>query len=129
MDLSVFGVRATAGTLRAADGVVLRHTWTDKGVVAEPATNGAQLLHLSVALCILNDAYREAEKLGIKVDGIVVTVDGGFDDDWRSLGIDYSIKLEAEASDAERAALLELVHEVAEIPRALRAGATVTRVD
>lgn len=127
--MSVYGVRATAGTLRAADGVVLHHTWTDEGVVAGPATNGAQLLHLAVALCILNDAYREAEKLGIRVNGIVVEADGGFDADWRSTGVHYSITLEAEAADAELATLLELIDEVAEIPRTLRDGTTVTRVD
>ena len=61
MDLSPFGVRATAGTLRASEGVVLHHAWTEEGVMAGPVANGAQLLHLSVALCVLNDTYREAE--------------------------------------------------------------------
>lgn len=127
MDLSAFGVRATSGTLRAEDGVVLRHTWTDEGVVAGPAVNGAQLMHLSVALCVLNDAYREAKKLGIRVDGIVVEADGGFDAAWRSTGVQYSITLDTEASDVEQTTLLALIEEVAEIPRALRAGVTVTR--
>jgi hypothetical protein len=51
---------------------VLHHTWTDEGVIAAPAANGAQVLHLSVALCVLNDTYREAERLGIEVDGVAV---------------------------------------------------------
>jgi hypothetical protein len=55
MDLSSLGVRATAGTLRAVEGVVLHHAWTEGGVVTSPAGNGAQLLHLSVALCVLSD--------------------------------------------------------------------------
>ncbi len=83
MDLSPFGVRASAGTLRAAedaDSVVLRHVWTEEGVVAGPAANGAQVLHLSVALCVLNDTYREAERLGVEVRGVAVEVDGGFDE-------------------------------------------------
>lgn len=58
MDGSVFAVTATAGTLRAAEGVLLRHTWTEE----------------------------------------------------------------------EHARLLAVLHEVAEIPRALRAGTTVTRM-
>ncbi|HYO20305.1 MAG TPA: hypothetical protein VES02_16750 [Dermatophilaceae bacterium] len=59
MELSPLGVSATAGTLRASAGVVLHHEWTEEGVVASPAVNGAQVLHLSVALCVLNDTYRE----------------------------------------------------------------------
>ncbi|WP_457205847.1 GNAT family N-acetyltransferase [Nocardioides sp. P5_C9_2] len=32
MNLSPLGVRATAGTIRAVEGVVLHHTWTDEGL-------------------------------------------------------------------------------------------------
>jgi hypothetical protein len=127
MDLSPFGVRATAGTLRASDGVVLDHTWTDEGVVAGPATNGAQVLHLSVALCVLNDTYREARRLGIEVSGIAVEVDGRFDDEWRSSGIEYAVTLDSDGSAADLERLGAAVDEVAEIPRAIRAGASVTR--
>lgn len=127
MDLSPFGVRATAGTLRASDGVVLDHAWTEQGVVAAPASNGAQVLHLSVALCILNDTYREARRLGIEVSGIAVEVDGGFDDDWRSAGIEYTVTIDSTASDGDLARLSAAVDEVAEIPRAIRAGASVSR--
>lgn len=128
MELSPFGVRATAGTLRDTDGVVLHHTWTDEGVVAGPAGNGAQLLHLSVALCVLNDTYREAERLGVDLAGIVVEADGGFDDDWRSTGIAYSVTLDSRALAADLDRLRAVVDEVAEIPRAIRAGAAVARV-
>lgn len=130
MDLSPFGVRATAGTLRAAEvaeSVVLRHVWTEEGVVAAPAVNGAQVLHLSVALCVLNDTYRAAERLGITVDGVTVEVDGGFDDDWHSTGIGYRVTLESPASAEEQARLAAVVDDVAEIPRMLRAGAPVKR--
>lgn len=127
MDLSPFGVRATAGTLRASEGVVLHHTWTDEGVVAAPVTNGAQVLHLSVALCVLNDTYREAERIGIKVDGVAVEADGGFDREWRSSGIEYSVTLDSRASTEALRRLHAAVDEVAEIPRAVRAGAPVER--
>ena len=125
MDLSPLGVRATAGTLRAAEGVVLHHTWTDEGVVAAPAANGAHMLHLSVALCVLNDTYREAERLGVKVDGVAVEADGRFDDGWNSTGIVYSVTLDSRASAEDVARLHAVVDEVAEIPRAIpcrRAG-------
>ena len=127
MDLSPFGARATAGTLRDDQGVVLPHAWTGAGVVAGAPSNGAQVLHLSVALCVLNDLYREAARLGVEVAGVVVEADGGFDDDWRSTGIVYAVGIESPASEEEQAHLLRVVDDVAEIPRAIRAGAAVTR--
>ena len=127
MDLSALGVRATAGTLRGSEGIVLDHAWTDQGVVAGPAANGAQLLHMSVALCVLNDTYREAERLGLDVDGVAVEADGGFDDEWRSTGIEYSVTLDSRASVEDVARLNTVVDDVAEIPRAVRAGAQITR--
>ena len=127
MDLSPSGVRATAGTLRASEGVVLHHTWTDEGVVASPVTNGAHVLHLSVAFCVLNDTYREAERMGIDVDGVAVEADGGFDGEWRSTGIVYSVILDSRAPSEELTRLRAVVDEVAEIPRAVRAGAPVKR--
>jgi uncharacterized OsmC-like protein len=129
MDLSPFGVRATAGSLRMDKGVVLEHAWTDQGVVAAPAENGAQLLHLSVALCVLNDTYREAKRLGITVRGVAVEADGGFDDEWQSTGIDYSVTIDADAPADDVANVLAAVDEVAEMPRAIRAGTRVTRVE
>jgi hypothetical protein len=127
MDLSPFGVRAAAGTLRESAGVVLHHSWTDEGVVAAPVTNGAQVLHLSVALCVLNDTYREAARLGLEVDGVAVEADGGFDDEWRSTGIAYSVTLDSGAPMDDLARLRAVVDEVAEIPRAIRSGVPVQR--
>jgi len=126
MDLSPLGVRATAGSLRAGEGVVLPHAWTDAGVVAAPCANGAHVLHLSVAMCVLNDTYREAERLGIEVDGLVVEADGAFDDECRSTGITYAVAIASPAPAEDLVRLRAVVDEVAEIPRALRAGASVT---
>lgn len=106
---------------------MLHHTWTAEGVVAAPAANGAHLLHISVALCVLNDLYREAEQLGVKLDGVAVEADGGFDEDWRSTGIEYSVTLDSQAGVEELARLGAVVEEVAEIPRAIRTGAPVRR--
>jgi len=128
MRLSPFGVSATAGTLSVPGGVGSHHQWTEEGVMASPVVNGAQVLHLSVALCVLNDTYREAERLGVKLEGVAVKADGNFDTEWRSTGIEYSVTLDsfapAEALDLLRAS----VDEIAEIPRAIRAGAPVKRV-
>lgn len=125
MDLSPLGVRAAAGTLRGADRVALEHVWTDEGVVAAPVSNGGQVLHLAVALCVLNDTYREAERLGIDVDGVSVAADGGFDDQWRSTGVEYAVTIDSPAPAEDLARLRAVVDEVAEIPKVLRAGAGV----
>ncbi len=127
MELSPFGVRATAGSLRLSAGVVLPHTWTDDGVVAAPAGNGAQVLHLSVAVCLLNDTYREADRLGIEVSGVAVEADGGFTEDWHSTGIEYAITVDSPAAPDELERLVAVVEDVAEVPRALRSGTTVAR--
>ena len=80
-----------------------------------------------MALCVLNDTYREAERLGIQVEGVAVEADGGFDDEWRSTGIIYSVTLDSRAPAEELARLGAVVDDVAEIPRAVRAGASVER--
>jgi hypothetical protein len=126
--LSPFGVTASAGSLRTRTGVGLTHAWTTEGIDAAPASNGAQVLHLAVAVCILNDTFREAKALGIPVDGITVTADGGYDSDWRSTGIAYSLTIDSPAAPDDLERLIAVVDEVAEIPRALRAGTEVWRV-
>lgn len=124
---SPFAVTAAAGSLRLAAGVALSHTWTPEGVVAAPVSNGAQVLHLSVALCVLNDTYREAQRLGVPVDGVCVHADGGFDDAWTSTGVEYAVQVDSPAPADTVAELVEVVADVAEIPRALRAGVEVRR--
>jgi uncharacterized OsmC-like protein len=90
---------------------------------------GGHLLHLAVAGCVLNDLYREAEALGIELDGARVTAAGGFDPaTWQSTGVGYSVEVSSGAPADQLARLLEVVDRVAEIPRAVRAGAAVRRV-
>ena len=127
MTTSSFVARATSGTLRDPDGIALKHPWTADGVIASPVSNGAQVLHLSVALCVLNDAYREAKRLGVALDGVAVQADGGFDEHWCSTGIGYVLVLDSPAPTEVLAHLTSVVDEVAEIPRAIRAGASVRR--
>lgn len=118
-----------AGTMRsgAADAVRFPHRWTEEGVTVEAAFTGAHLLHLAAAGCVLNDVYREARELGIAIDGVRVTASGLFDDGWVSLGIVYAVEVDTDAAPSRRAELLERVDAVAEIPRAIRAGAPVDR--
>lgn len=126
-----FEVTVRAGTLMSDSSAAARfpHRWTPEGVTVEVDFTGAHLLHLAAAGCVLNDIYREAAKLGIEMKGVRVAAAGGFDTaTWQSTGIDYSVELSADAPADELAHLLQIVDEVAEIPRAIRAGATVRRV-
>jgi uncharacterized OsmC-like protein len=125
-----FEVAVGSGTLMSDSAAVrFPHRWTPEGVAVEADFTGGHLLHLAAAGCVLNDVYREAERLGIDVNGVRVTAAGGFDTaSWQSTGIGYSVEVSSNASADELAHLLEVVDEVAEIPRAIRAGAIVRRV-
>ena len=129
---SDFGVTAGAGTLRgdSAAGWTIPHDWTPEGVVVAGDGNGAAVLHLSVALCVLNDTFRESQALGVPVAGVRVTAGGAFDtESWVSRGITYAVELDSTASPDDLDKVLSRVDEVAEIPRVLRAGMSVERAD
>lgn len=126
-----FEVVVAAGTLRSSDSgaVQFPHRWTPEGVTVEADFTGAHLLHLAAAGCVLNDIYREAATLGVELSGVRVRAAGDYDaNTWASTGIAYSIQVSSSASSEELAHLLDVVDEIAEIPRAIRAGATVQRV-
>ncbi len=94
----------------------------------ETEFTGAHLFHLSAAGCILNDVYRESNRLGVAVNGVRVSAYGGFDTStWASTGVIYDVEVDSDASDADVAHLIGVVDEVAEIPRTLRSGTTVKR--
>jgi len=123
-----FEVVTGAGTLRstAAGAVSFPHKWTAEGVTVDAAFTGAHLLHLAAAGCVLNDVYREAENLGIAVLGVRVSASGAFNTEtWQSTGISYTVELDTAAPAAAVDDLLRLVDSVAEIPKAIRAGASV----
>ena len=89
---------------------------------------GAHLLHLAAAGCVLNDLYREAATRGITLDGVRVVASGGFDTEkWFSTGVQYAVEVDSPADDETIGNLLAIVDDVAEIPKALRAGMTVKR--
>jgi uncharacterized OsmC-like protein len=125
-----YDVAVSAGALRSESEGTVRfpHRWTSDGVTVEGAFTGAHLLHVAIAGCVLNDLYREAAALGVDLDGVRVSAAGGFDTDtWASTGISYSVEIVSDASQDQLGRLLAVVDEVAEIPRAVRAGATVRR--
>ncbi len=125
-----FEVAVGAGTMMSAAGTAVRfpHRWTPGGVTVEADFTGGHLLHLAAAGCVLNDVYREAAALGLELTGVRVTASGGFDTEtWQSTGISYSVEVSSGAPAGQVARLLAVVDEVAEIPRAIRAGAAVRR--
>lgn len=125
-----FAVVVGAGTLRspAPGAVQFSHRWTEAGVSVESPFTGAHLLHLAIAGCVLNDVYREAQNVGLVIDGVRVTARGGFDTGaWASSGIAYTVEVDSTASPADVEALLRIVDGVAEIPKAVRVGAPVER--
>ena len=128
--MAEFDVVVGAGTLQSTVSDVVRfpHRWTPVGVTVEAAFTGAHLLHLAAAGCVLNDVYREAERLSTAIRGVRVSASGGFNTDtWQSTGISYVVELDSPASAYEQDALLDAVDSVAEIPKSIRAGATVER--
>jgi hypothetical protein len=127
-----FAVVLTAGSLRAdpSAGWMVPHKWSDEGVVIQTVPNGAGVLHVAVALCVLNDTFREAIGRDVEVAGVRVSARGEFDEEtWQSTGVSYAVEVDSPAGAHDVAALLAQVDRVAEIPRALRAGMTVERVD
>ena len=126
-----FEVVVGAGTLMSGADSVIRfpHRWTPGGVTVEADFTGGHLFHLAAAGCVLNDVYREAASRGPELMGVRVTAAGGFDTAaWQSTGIEYSVQVSSDTPADHLAQLLAAVDEVAEIPRAIRAGAIVRRV-
>jgi uncharacterized OsmC-like protein len=126
-----FEVIVGAGTMTSAAGSAVRfpHRWTPGGVTVEADFTGAHLLHLAAAGCILNDVYREAAAQGVELAGVRVTAAGGFNTEtWQSTGISYGVEVSSDAPAEDLARILAAVDEVAEIPRAIRAGAIVQRI-
>ena len=100
---------------------------------AEPTTlttalTGGHLLHLAVAACVLNDIYREAQRMGIPVDSVSVSADGGFGGDpVVSTGITYSVEVESPAPADQANDLIAYVDQIAEIPNTLERTTEVSR--
>ncbi|MBO0768829.1 MAG: OsmC family protein, partial [Solirubrobacterales bacterium] len=126
-----FDVVVGAGTLREEhEPLWIGHRWTTEGVTVNTAFTGGHLLHLAVAGCVLNDVFREAQREDVAIRGVRVKAAGEFNTDtWNSTGIVYAVDVDSPASAEAIEHLLDVVDVVAEIPRALRAGATVERAN
>ena len=127
-----YPVVLTAGSLRADPSVgwLVPHHWSDGGIVVHAAPNGAGVLHVAVALCVLNDVFREGQALSVPALGVRVGANGVFDtESWVSTGINYTVDVDSSAPADSVAEVVARVDEVAEISRVLRAGTSVERAD
>ena len=85
------------------------------------SANGGELLFLSLATCYSNDIYREASKMGIKVEKVEVEVLGEFGLEGEPANnIKYNVKVIA---NANKKMINDLIHQTdkkAEIQNTLR---------
>jgi len=89
--------------------------------------NGGQLLYLSIAACLSNDLYREADTLKVKLDGVEIVVDGDFAAPGSaSSPISVDVVIHSQATDDAIAGLIAQVERLAEIPRTIREGVPIT---
>ena len=88
--------------------------------------NGGQLLYLAVAACISNDLYREADRAGLALRRVAISVHGDFPQRGSaSTAISYDVELEGDAPASRLEALIDEVDGLAEIPLSLREGTPV----
>lgn len=93
------------------------------------AVNGGELLVAALATCYCNDLYREADRLGIRIDGCAVTATAVFDGIGRpAQSITYAATVESSAPPADIEHLLAETDRRAEVHNTLRAGSVVRRV-
>jgi uncharacterized OsmC-like protein len=88
--------------------------------------NGGELLYLAIAGCVSNDLFREARSQGIALDGVRVSVSGGFSGEPAVSGaVEYEVELSGAAPVERLRALVDQVDRIAEIPNSLRSGTQV----
>lgn len=88
--------------------------------------NGGELLMLALATCYCNDLYREAARLGIKLDAVEVVATARFAGvGLAASDIRYWARISSPADAATIAHLLQQTDAVAEVHNTVRAGVPV----
>jgi organic hydroperoxide reductase OsmC/OhrA len=91
------------------------------------AVNGGELLMLALATCYCNDLYREADRLGIPIEGVEVEATAAFAGiGLAASNIRYRARVTSSAAADVIADLLRQTDAVAEIHNTVRAGVPVT---
>lgn len=88
--------------------------------------NGGEFLMLALATCYCNDLYREAQRLGIALEGVQVEASADFPGvGLAATDIRYRATVRSPAPEADIARLLAQTDAVAEVHNTLRAGCAV----
>ena len=88
--------------------------------------NGGEFLMLALATCYCNDLYREAGRLGIRLDGVQVEASADFPGiGLAATNIRYRATVQSPAPPEDIARLLTHTDAVAEVHNTLRAGCAV----
>src|SRR5690349_5092226 len=90
------------------------------------SANGGELLFLALATCYCNDIYREAQRSGIMVREVEVTVDGEFGGPGEpARNLTYRARVVADASEDAIKSLMRHTDGMTEIQNTLRQGVAV----
>lgn len=88
--------------------------------------SGGELLLLAIGGCYSNDIFREASRKGIHVHAVQLRVSADWGGDpVRAQNVEFSVTVEADASESQIKELIQHTDRVAEIPNSLRLGAQV----
>lgn len=90
------------------------------------AVNGGEFLMLALATCYCNDLYREAQRLGIKIEAVEVEASADFPDrGLAATNVTYRARVQSAEPAARIAQLLQETDAVAEVHNTLRAQVPV----
>jgi organic hydroperoxide reductase OsmC/OhrA len=93
---------------------------------AGSSVNGGEFLMLALATCYCNDLFREAQRLGIPIEGAEVQATAEFPGiGLAATNISYRAKVHSSASPADVQRLLRETDAVAEVHNTVRAGVPV----
>jgi len=91
--------------------------------------NGGEFLMLALATCYCNDLYREAQRLGIPIDGVEVDAAADFPGvGLAARNVTYRARIRSQASPDDLQRLLRETDAVAEVHNTLRAAVPVQLV-
>ena len=108
------------------DGSMQRVSVPSKPAGRGSAVNGGEFLMLALATCYCNDLYREAERLKVPVDGVVVEATAEFPGvGLAATNIRYEVKVSSPATVESIAELIRQTDAVAEVHNTIRRGAAV----
>jgi organic hydroperoxide reductase OsmC/OhrA len=113
---------ATAGNQKALDV-------PSKPAGGGSAVNGGEFLMLALATCYCNDLYREAARLGLRLDGVEVEASADFlGVGLAAANVTYRARVDSPEPPERIEQLLAETDAVAEVHNTLRASTRVTLV-